>query len=57
MTRERAWDLFFATGLPQAYLAAKRAEREQLTWPEENGPVWKASRPAFQTRPSKARPV
>lgn len=46
MTQESAWKLFFATGLPVAYLLAKQAPRGERTSP----PHWAAAQPAFQGR-------
>ena len=47
---QRLWDLFFATGLPQAYLAIRGRELER-------GQMREAAMTAFQSRPGGAKKI
>ena len=37
MEQSGFWNFFFATGLPQAYLAARLKEGEEVVFPERRG--------------------
>lgn len=54
MTQECAWNLFFATGLPQAYLAVCAARTQEAP---HSAASWETARTAFSFRAPPQRPV
>lgn len=52
MDEEKLWTLFFATGLPQAYLAIRGMQRER-----EEKAILPEARTAFRAGPLSAREI